>query len=75
MRDTETPSLSDTQSFALIVRELNSAPLLAVITNRVANEGQVVSFPVVASDNDLPSQIIDIQFSSLMSLLEPRLIR
>lgn len=53
--DDGAPSLSVTQSFAVIVLETNSAPELAPIADLVVIEGETVAFTNVASDADWPA--------------------
>jgi subtilase family serine protease len=53
--DNGLPSLSATGGVTVIVREINTAPFLAVITNRVINEGFVLLLTNSASDFDQPA--------------------
>jgi len=55
-RDSGIPSLSATQSFAIIVLESNSPPALAGTTNRTIAEGTLLSVALSATDDDLPPQ-------------------
>ena len=52
--DNGVPSLSATASVTVIVREVNSAPVLSAIPNRTINEGSNLVFSASASDFDLP---------------------
>jgi hypothetical protein len=52
--DNGVPSLSATASVTVIVREVNSAPVLSVIPNRTINEGSNLVFTAMANDFDLP---------------------
>ncbi len=48
------PGLSATQFIAVIVNEVNIAPVLAAISNRVVYAGETVSFNASATDSDVP---------------------
>jgi hypothetical protein len=53
------PSLSATQSFNLIVREVNSAPMFVSANPQAeVDEGSLLSYTVAASDNDLPANTL-----------------
>ena len=56
--DNGVPPLSATNGFAVVVREVNSAPSLGAISNRRVNEGQTLTFVCQASDNDIPAQTL-----------------
>ncbi len=57
--DNGVPSLSATQSFAVIVRELNSAPVFVEANPDLAlDEDTVLSVPVAATDADRPNQTL-----------------
>ena len=58
VRDSGSPSLSATGLLTIIVREVNSAPVLAGIANRTINEGFQLSITNVAVDGDLPAQTL-----------------
>jgi len=53
--DNGTPSLSATNSFQVIVTEVNSAPVLPPIADRTILIGQTVNFTVTATDSDFPT--------------------
>ncbi|MFM1769789.1 MAG: tRNA(Glu)-specific nuclease WapA precursor [Verrucomicrobiota bacterium] len=53
--DNGVPALSDTRSFSIVVQEVNSAPVIGAVANRVLNEGSVLTFFVSATDADLPA--------------------
>ena len=48
-------ALSVTNSFQIIVNEVNTAPVLATILDRTVNAGQIVSFTATATDSDIPT--------------------
>jgi len=52
--DNGTPHLSATQSFSIVVQEVNVAPVLVAITNRTVTAGDTVSLTATATDSDLP---------------------
>jgi uncharacterized repeat protein (TIGR01451 family) len=52
--DNGVPPLSDSWDFRVIVREVNSPPVLAPLYDKAARAGQTLSFPVIATDPDLP---------------------
>ncbi len=54
--DNGTPALSATQAVTLVIREVNTAPILAPIGDRSVKEGTLLTFVATTSDPDLPSQ-------------------
>ena len=56
--DSGVPSMSATQSFTVIVLETNLAPVLSTISNQVVFEGTLLTFTNVASDPDLPANLL-----------------
>ena len=54
-QDNGDPPLAATSAFTLVVREVNSAPRLAALTNRTIGEGQLLVITNVATDFDQPS--------------------
>src|SRR6266702_4424278 len=46
---------SDTKSFTVIVNEVNSAPVLAPITDKPVTEGSLLTFTAIATDADIPA--------------------
>jgi len=56
--DSGTPPLSDSRSFTITVNEVNSAPLLAPISDQTIAEGFPLTFLCVATDSDLPPQTL-----------------
>ena len=55
-RDNGLPQLSATSAVSVVVREVNSAPVLTAIADRVVSEGTLLSFSASAFDPDLPKQ-------------------
>src|SRR5207247_549373 len=53
--DNGVPSLSATQSFTVVVNELNTAPVLASIPDQTVNEGVTLTVIPSASDSDIPA--------------------
>jgi hypothetical protein len=53
--DNGSPSSSATNSFQVIVTEVNRAPVLAPIADRTNSIGQTVNFTVTATDSDFPT--------------------
>jgi hypothetical protein len=47
--------MSATNSFQVIVTEVNTAPVLAPIANRTNSVGQTVNFTAAATDSDFPT--------------------
>ena len=56
--DDGTPFLSATQTFTVVVRELNSAPVLTPVGDRLAAVDSPLNFKITATDPDLPSQAV-----------------
>jgi uncharacterized repeat protein (TIGR03806 family) len=56
--DDGVPALSASQSFTVIVNEVNSAPVLTPIVDRVVHAETLLSFTVSATDADLPANIL-----------------
>ena len=54
--DNGVPNLSATNSFTVIVNEVNSPPMLAAVADRTVDEDAPLSFTVAATDGDLPPQ-------------------
>jgi hypothetical protein len=55
--DDGTPPLSATNRFTVTVNEVNVAPVLAAISDRTVNAGELLSFTNTASDEDLPANV------------------
>ncbi len=56
--DNGTPALSDSESFAITVNEVNAAPMLATLANIVTPPQTLVSFTATATDVDSPSNTL-----------------
>jgi hypothetical protein len=56
--DSGVPPLSATNSFRVVVREVNRPPLLASIGNQSLGAGQLLRLVLVGSDTDLPPQTL-----------------
>src|SRR5205823_5625548 len=56
--DNGTPALNSSRSFTVVVREVNTAPVLAAIPNRTNYLGTSVSFTATATDQDIPANIL-----------------
>ena len=56
--DNGSPVLSDTKTFSVTVNEVNTAPTLAVVTNRTVNEGVTLTITNSAADTDVPMNSI-----------------
>jgi hypothetical protein len=54
--DNGSPSLTATQRFTTTVAERNRVPELPPIPDKTVNEGELLSFTIVATDPDLPAQ-------------------
>ncbi len=55
LTDSGTPSLFDTKTFKIHVNEVNTAPRLTPLGNRIVNEELNLTFNVTAADADLPA--------------------
>src|SRR5262245_47038363 len=56
--DSGTPSLSATRTFNVTVKEVNSAPSLAVIANQTVNEGSLLTVTASGNDTDVPANTL-----------------
>jgi hypothetical protein len=56
--DNGTPSLSATGLLSVVVREVNTAPVLSSIADRVISVGTLLSITNSASDSDLPANLL-----------------
>lgn len=56
--DNNLPPLSDAKTFQVTVNEVNLAPNLAAITNRIVHAGTTVTFTNSATDPDLPVNLL-----------------
>jgi uncharacterized repeat protein (TIGR01451 family) len=52
------PSLSATQSFTVVVNEVNEAPILAAIADQIVAEGETLIVIAEASDADIPANVL-----------------
>lgn len=62
--DNGTPNLSATQSFTVVTIEINQAPSLAPIADRVIHQGTLLSFSNTAADADLPANSLHFTLSN-----------
>jgi len=51
-------SLSTTNTFFVVVNEVNTAPVLGALANRTVNAGQTASFTAAATDADVPANTL-----------------
>jgi hypothetical protein len=58
VRVTDKSGLDDTQAFAVSVKEVNDAPVLASIGDQSVNEEELLSFTATATDPDLPANTL-----------------
>jgi hypothetical protein len=56
--DSGFPPLSATGSVRIVVNEVNSAPILSLVTNRTINEGTLLAITNVAMDFDIPANTL-----------------
>ena len=63
--DNGVPQKSATNSFTLVVKEVNTAPVMVQLTNTTVLEGRWLTLTNAATDADLPAQILT------WSLLQP----
>ena len=56
--DSGTPALNDFETITIAVNEVNAAPALAAIGDKIVNEGELLSFTATATDTDVPSQTL-----------------
>ena len=61
--DSGQPPLSATGTVSVVVREVNSAPTLASVTNRKINELQTLAITLTATDADLPAQKLSFELA------------
>ncbi len=65
--DDGSPAMSATNSYTVIVGEVNVAPVLEPISNRFLNAGQTLSITNSASDTDIPPQLLTFSLLSFPS--------
>ena len=56
--DSGIPAMNASQIITIIVHEVNSPPVLAHIGNKTINENTLLTFRAIATDPDLPAQIL-----------------
>ena len=61
--DNGSPSVSATQSFTVLVREVNQPPLLAPIANQTLHQGSTLIVTNTATDPDLPANVLTFTLS------------
>ena len=61
---TDLGGLSATQTLTVIVREVNSAPVLVVISDQQVNEGSTLTLNLSATDADVPTNRLSFSLSS-----------
>jgi hypothetical protein len=64
VRDNAFPSLSATGQVVVVVNEVKSPPVFSPIDDLVANEGELLTFGLVANDYDLPTQKLTYRLAS-----------
>lgn len=62
--DNGSPPMSATQSFRIIVREVNSPPIIIPIPAQSVYAGQTLNLQIVASDSDVPVQTLTYSIDS-----------
>ena len=62
--DNGTPALSDSKAVSITVNEVNVAPTLGAIGNRVMNELTTLSFAALGGDVDLPANTLTYSLSN-----------
>jgi N-acetyl-anhydromuramyl-L-alanine amidase AmpD len=56
--DNGSPALSDSETITVTVKEVNTAPTLAAISDQAINEGSTLSLTASATDSDLPANTL-----------------
>ncbi|MCX8158004.1 MAG: PA14 domain-containing protein [Verrucomicrobiae bacterium] len=56
--DNGVPAMSATQSFVVVVREVNQPPVVPALIDRRVDAGQIIGFLVGASDPDIPANTL-----------------
>jgi hypothetical protein len=62
--DNGNPGLSDSKSFTVTVLEVNQPPVLAPIADQMVNEGTTLIITNVATDPDIPANILTFSLST-----------
>ena len=52
------PTLTVTNSFTVVVNEVNTPPILGVLSSYTVNPGQAISFTATATDSDIPTNTL-----------------
>jgi subtilisin-like proprotein convertase family protein len=60
--DNDSPNLSDSKSFAVVVTESNTAPVLTVASNQTIHAGMTLVLTNSATDSDLPTNLLSFSF-------------
>jgi RHS repeat-associated protein len=64
VQSTDAGGLSTTQRFTIAISDVNEAPTLSAIADRILDEGSLVSFSTIATDPDQPSQSLTYSLES-----------
>lgn len=56
--DTGSPALTATKTFVVTVKDVNSAPVLAAVSNQFVTEGSTLLVNLTATDADLPANVL-----------------
>ncbi len=62
--DNGTPNLSATNTFTVIVNEVNVAPVVGALSDHTINAGQTINFSATASDSDVPANMLSFSLVS-----------
>jgi len=62
--DSGIPGLSDTRAFSVIVREVNSTPVISALADRIVEENSRLEFAVEATDPDAPKNAVTFALGS-----------
>lgn len=62
--DNGSPNLSDTETFFVTINEVNVAPDLQSVSNKFVYPGTTLTFTNLASDSDLPANILAFSFEA-----------
>jgi hypothetical protein len=67
VRDNGSPALSDSETITITVNEVNVGPSLSGVSDRNVSEGSLLSFTVLGTDPDIPSQALTYSLSGAPS--------